>query len=345
LPESTRRKREITVVIPTRQRRDAVGRALAALEIQTLPADAYEVVVSVDGSTDGTLEMLDELELPFRLQVASTGGRGRAVARNVALALAEGEMVVILDDDMQVVPEFLERHLSQHPAGSRRCVMGAVPVQITDGSPHAARHIAANFEAHLERLAQPDHVFAPRDFYSGNFSIPADLLREVGGFDENFDTYGNEDVELGVRLRAAGVDFAYDARAEAQQEYAKQLHELAEDTLAKGVTTVLLARTHPDLFSLLRLAAPSESSRPWLAARSVLLWLTRRWTRLPGLIFRLAQRAESAGLWRQPLFYRAVLDYAFWAGVDRSLARDSDGGPLALLGEQLHRGPLSLLLH
>jgi GT2 family glycosyltransferase len=100
---------------------------------------------------------------------------------------------------MQVDADFLERHAASHPGGSRRFVMGAVPVSLRRDSPHAARHIAANFEAHLRRLAEPDHVFVPRDVYSGNASIRADVLRDVGGFDESFGAYGNEDVELGVR--------------------------------------------------------------------------------------------------------------------------------------------------
>jgi hypothetical protein len=51
------------------------------------------------------------------------------------------------------------------------------------------------------------------------------------------------------------------------------------------------------------------------------------------------------GLWRSPLFYRAVLDYAFWAGVDRELRESTCEGDLERLARELRRGPIDLLLH
>jgi GT2 family glycosyltransferase len=335
----------VSVVIPTHQRREALLRALVSLARQTVPADSYEVIVSVDGSHDGTHQMLVAFACPYTLRVAEGPKRGRAAACNAALEFVRGDIVIVLDDDMQVAPEFIERHRAHHPPGSRLCALGAVPVQLDDDSPRAARYVAAKFNAHLAKLARPDQVFVPRDFYSGNASLRAAVLREVGGFDDSFDVYGNEDVELSLRLRAAGVALVYDPAALARQEYGKDLRGLTRDTLAKGGTTVLLARGHPYVFSALRLAMPRDSSRPWLATRAVLLALTRRRPSVASAVFTLAALLERIGLWRQPLFYRAVLDYAFWAGVDAKLCDAADEGELALLATELHRGPIDLLLH
>lgn len=335
----------VSIVIPTYQRREELRRALVSLVHQTAPPDSYEVIVSVDGSRDGTHELLGALVWPYPLRVAGGPNRGRAAACNAALELVRGDIVIVLDDDMQVAPEFIERHRAHHPPDSRLCVLGAVPVALNGDSPRAARYVAAKFEAHLSKLARPDHVFVARDFYSGNASLRAAVLREVGGFDDSFDVYGNEDVELSLRLRAAGVAIVYDAAALAHQEYGKQLGALAQDTLAKGGTTVLLARRHPYVFSALRLAMPRDSSRPWLAARAVLLRLTRRLPSVASAVFALAVLLERAGLWRAPLFYRAVLDYAFWAGVDAKLRDVANDGELTLLATELHRGPIDLLLH
>ena len=54
----------ISVVIPTFQRRAATQRALQALARQTLPAADYEVIVSIDGSEDGTREMVAGFPAP-----------------------------------------------------------------------------------------------------------------------------------------------------------------------------------------------------------------------------------------------------------------------------------------
>lgn len=334
-----------SVIIPTHERRDSLERALRAFCRQTAPPESFEVVIALDGSTDGTAEMLAAIELPFALQVVEGTKRGRAAARNAALAVAAGELAILLDDDMEPSPELVAEHLARHREGTRTCVLGAVPVRLDASSSHAAHHVRDRFAAHLERLGSSDHEFSPRDFYSGNVSIPAGLLREVGAFDDGFTPYGNEDVELAVRLRKAGATIRYESAALAWQEYDKDLRGLAADTVAKGGTTVELSRRHPDAFPALRLAAPRDNSRPWLAVRSLLLSLTRRWQGAGRLTIAAATGLERLGFWRSPLFYRAVLDYCFWAGVDAELREQDDDGDLAELGADLHRGPIDLLLH
>jgi GT2 family glycosyltransferase len=334
----------VSVLIPTHQRRDSVQKALLSLTRQTGPG-SYEVIVAVDGSADGTAEMLAALSVPYPLRWIELPHRGRAAACNAALERARGEVVIVLDDDMEVGPDFIARHRRHHRPGARVCVLGAVPVRVRPESPLAARFIAARFQAHMANLARPDHVFVARDFYSGNVSLATETLRELGGFDASFGIYGNEDVELGIRLRAAGVELRFDPDAVASQDYAKHLRELARDTAAKGITTVQLARCHPEAFAELRLAEPRDASRAWLAARTVLLALTRRWRRTGDLVFGLGAALERLGLWRAPLFYRALLDYAFWSGADAALG--DGGGParLSALTAELHRGPIDLLLH
>jgi GT2 family glycosyltransferase len=336
-----------SVIIPTHQRREALRRALLAFGEQTAAGESYEVLVSIDGSTDGSREMVAGLreQVPYVLRSVEGSRTGRAAARNVALASVRGEVAILLDDDMEPAPEFVERHLACHPAGSRACVLGPVPVALGPGSPHAARYVKAKFASHLEQLSRPGHRFVPRDFYSGNASLSTELLREVGAFDEAFAPYGNEDVELSLRLAKAGVEFRYDPEALARQEYDKDFAGLARDTHEKGRTTVLLAQRHPDAFDALRLAQPWDGSRPWLATRALLLRLTRARPALTSRVLALAAGLERLGLWRQPLFYRAALDYAFWAGVEVALGESQEGDALAKLATELNRGPIDLLLH
>jgi GT2 family glycosyltransferase len=334
----------VSVIVPTRQRRESLRRALDSLGSQA-PEVEFEVVVGVDGSTDGTVEMLEAFQGPPDLSWVRSPKRGRAAACNAALAAARGEIVVVLDDDMQVVPDFVERHRRHHPAGSRVCVLGAVPVELDGSSTRAAAYVKHKFDSHLARLGDPEHLNLPRSFYTGNASLRAEVLREVGGFDESFGVYGNEDVELALRLRRAGVTLDYDPEAVARQEYGKGLSGLQRDTLEKGRTTVMVARSHPEVFGDLRLASPRDSSRPWLSLRSVLLRVAGWFPATISAVFSVAALLERIGLWRQPLFYRAVLDYAFWAGVEAELRESNDEGELAWLAGELRRGPIDLLLH
>jgi GT2 family glycosyltransferase len=335
----------ITVVIPTHQRRASILRALAALARQDVPNGEFEVVVSIDGSEDGTREAIAEFDAPYGLRTVQGPRRGRAAACNAAIDVARGEIIVILDDDMEPAAACLRKHSLHHPPGSRMCALGAVPIDVDASSEPVVRYVAAKFASHLEKLAEPGHEFVVRDFYSGNASIRRHVIAEVGGFAEGFVIYGNEDIDLSLRLQDAGVRLVYDPEAVARQHYEKDLLGLARDTYEKGQTAVLLARRHPDSFQGLQLARYNAHFALWRVFRAGLLVITRSSPRAYGLILRLARGLEWAGAGRRPLFYVLLLDYCYWAGAAAALAEAPQQGPLAALAQDLRHGPIRSLLH
>jgi GT2 family glycosyltransferase len=335
----------ISVVIPTHQRRASIVRALDALTRQDLPADAYEVVVSVDGSEDGTREAIAAFDAPYALRIVHGPRRGRAAACNAAIDVAIGEILVILDDDMEPASSCLRQHSLHHVPGSKICAIGAVPIQVDTASEPVVKYVAAKFASHLEKLAESDHDFVVRDFYSGNASIRRDVMTNLGGFAEDFVLYGNEDLDLSLRLRDAGVTLVFDPEAIAYQHYGKGLSELARDTYEKGKTAVLLARRHPDSFEGLQLAHHEAHSAFWRVVRAGLLAVTRLQPRTAAVILSVTRGFERAGAGRKPLFYVLVLDYFYWAGAVAALAEAPQQGALAALAQEIRRGPIDLLLH
>ncbi|HEU5102195.1 MAG TPA: glycosyltransferase family 2 protein [Roseiflexaceae bacterium] len=308
----------ISVVIPTYQRCALVERALAALASQTLPTDQYEVIVSVDGSDDGTREMLARFLAPYRLQTVWQPNAGRAAACNAGMRMAQGQILVLLDDDMEPTPEFLAAHLRAHAGSGRLGVVGAVPIAVDPSSPAVLRYVGAKFNQHLEKLALPGYKLNLRDFYSGNFSIRRDVLLEIGCFDEAFKIYGNEDLELSLRLVRAGVQIIYDTDAAAHQNYTKDFAALARDNLAKGQTAVLLARKHPQAFHQLKLSAYGEGSRKWRLLRAGLLSISQVWNGAPGWVIWTITQLERRRLGSMEHYYALALDYFYWLGVARA---------------------------
>lgn len=87
-----------SVIIPTRNCREYLGLALASVRLQGI--DDLETIVVDDGSTDGTDEFLaHEARSDPRLVVITLDGRGPSVARNAALARANGRFIAFLDAD------------------------------------------------------------------------------------------------------------------------------------------------------------------------------------------------------------------------------------------------------
>ena len=305
----------VSVVIPTYERRLSLERTLRALSLQTMPPDQFEVVVSIDGSTDGTREMVAAFRAPYSLIAQWQQNRGRAAARNSGIALARGDVLVLFDDDMEPAPGCLTAHLAAHRPGPPRAVIGAAPIVEEPAATTASAYVRHKFNTHLERLADPNHVFALRDFYGGNLSIERRVLVDAGGFDEEFVIYGNEDLELWWRLHARGVELTFSRDAVAYQHYTKDFAGLAQDSIAKGRTSVLLAQKHPATRGQLKLATFTRG--PWL--RRVLIQLVlsvmRAWPRTVDAVVAIVPtlcRVPAPGRMKM---LGLALDFCYVAGV------------------------------
>ena len=323
-------RRALSVVVPTYQRRESVRRLLEALGRQTLPSSDYEVIVSIDGATDGTREMLAELRPAFRLHTVSDHpNRGRATACNRGIRASRGDIVVILDDDMEPSPTLLEHHLRQHAGRTRCAVLGAVPILWDESSTAVVRYVGAKFNAHLAKLARPGTRIHCRDFYSGNLSVRRDVLIEAGLFDESFTVYGNEDVDLALRLIERNVELVYAADALARQHYEKAIDRLAADETSKGRSAVLVAVKHPESLPYLKLAGYANGPLRWRLARRILIAVTRVVPSTARAVVGGLTRLENRRSRRVERYLPSALDYFFWLGASSVL--DERGIPVATL--------------
>jgi hypothetical protein len=123
---------------------------------------------------------------------------------------AHGEIMVLVDDDMQLSPDLLAEHLAAHQGG-RRVVFGRI-------APESAVALPLFERLHVDLLARMEStVLAGRplqgsELYTGNVSMRREDYLAVGGFDRSFRI--SEDAELGIRLQDAGVACVYAVKAE-----------------------------------------------------------------------------------------------------------------------------------
>lgn len=113
----------VSVIMPTYNKAEYLDLTLASFCGQTYKN--FEIIVIDDGSNDETPEIVskyqDRLDLKYLHQINS----GRAHARNVALTLASGEIILFNDDDRIVVPGFIQEHVSElNKQGERTIVIG-----------------------------------------------------------------------------------------------------------------------------------------------------------------------------------------------------------------------------
>lgn len=189
-----------SVVIPTYNRKPILEKCLKALEQQELTDDkveGYEVVVVDDGSTDDTLVWLaQETSLPH-VRLWEQSHQGPAAARNLGVQQAQGDWIIFIDSDLVVTEGFVQAH-----ADALRAAAGKLG---HDRLFTYGRVInTCNFD---EPTAEPYKLtdFSAAYFATGNVAIARKWLEKAGLFDTQFQLYGWEDLELGVRLKKLGL--------------------------------------------------------------------------------------------------------------------------------------------
>jgi glycosyltransferase involved in cell wall biosynthesis len=254
---------EISVVVPTFNRRKIVLRTVEALSAQNLPFASYEIIVVDDGSNDGTVEALRLLQPRCRFRVIEQENRGPSAARNTGFRAAAANLVLFLDDDMLADPGLVAAHIAAHAQPGRCVAFGAL--YISPDSPFTLAAECFNREIgayHLERKRNPQLEWHMEDCVFSNASLSRELLEDIGGFDETFRK--REDLELGIRLFHTGAQPRYVGGAIAKQYSEKTSADLIRDAEAFAEADVLLARKHPGV-----------------AVKGQLQWLARqpRWKR------------------------------------------------------------------
>lgn len=235
-----------SVVIPTYQRRAVVVESVRALAAQEFAP--FEAIVVVDGSTDGSAESLRQLQLPFPLTVLEQVNSGRASAVNRGAAEARGEVLLVLDDDMEADPRLLAEHDRSHRAGAD-VVLGDIPLHPDSPRGLLGTAVGAWAEQRSRELGEGSKTLELHDLLTGQMSIRRELFLGVGGFDGDFTrggTFGMEDLDLGLRLASGGHRIEYNPAAISRQRYVVTPRQYLRQWRQSGRAHVLFVRKHPD---------------------------------------------------------------------------------------------------
>lgn len=239
----------VSLIIPTYNKLPRLKLALASLEKQSYPYDQFEVILIDDGSSDGTKEYVNQLNIEYDLRYIGQTNAGRSAARNRGIDEAKNDLIIFTDDDLVLHPRYIEEHVKvqkekssvvhgkiinipylkffedpikgtfyPHLGGTLNLSdeMKKKCISIDDILHRFSEKIAPNkkltaFETVIQTLFEKHY---PKGcwfgFTGGNTAVPRVFLEETGGFDENFGLqWGCEDLELGYRLYKKGFHFSY----------------------------------------------------------------------------------------------------------------------------------------
>jgi glycosyltransferase involved in cell wall biosynthesis len=237
----------VSVVIPTFNRRDSLRRVIESV-LQD-PATA-EVVVVVDGSSDGSIEFLERLSRSQpRVKPFSMEHRGLNAAVQAGVERATSYLVLILDDDLEATPGLVSAHARHHQAAPNLVVLGYSPVL----SPAAAgtRAVTASLYAEAYERSCQSFDSRPEDIllhlYGGHMSIRRSACLRTGVYSKDFREHYHPDREFGIRCLKAGLVGRFDRSLLAGHHYTRSLSEFRSDARSQGAATAVMHRLHGDV--------------------------------------------------------------------------------------------------
>lgn len=310
---------DVSVIVPSYQRRELVRACVRSLAAQQGDV-ALEVVVVVDGSTDGTAQALRALDAAVPLTVLEQPNGGCAAARNSGVRAARGRLLLFLDDDMEAHPRMVAEHLAAHD-GSDMVVIGHIPVHPDSPATFLSRGLGVWADERLRRLTATAGPIPVGDLITGQMSVPRALFDRVGGYDERYTRdggYGNEDLDLSVALAGSGARVVFRPQAVSYQRYAVPPAVYLRQWGQAGEADVAFTRKHP--------ARTAEVFATRGIDQAVWRWLWRAVRAVPGLGTALAAVARPAMLAvaaRRPDLplerpFKVVRNLEYWRGVRRA---------------------------
>ncbi len=234
-----------SVIIPTYNRSKILELTLNSLVGQDIGIDNYEVIVIDDGSRDDTRQVVESFSQKMNIVYYFQEDKGFrvALARNEGIRRAKGEVLIFLDSGMVVGKWFVSSHYSAHvgdydnisSSPVRKAVIGYVfgydPEYYTPDSippivnfndpdttlkelekakeyPDNRNDVYVVVSDDIKRLPAPWALF-----WTTNVSVEKSIMFEAGCFDEEYVTWGVEDVDCAYRLFKAGAVFELSRQA------------------------------------------------------------------------------------------------------------------------------------
>ncbi len=220
---------KVSIIIPTYNRKDYLRKTLLALGQQTYSLKNMEVIIADDGSSDGTRDMVEAMDLPFRVKYVWQQDNGFRVAkvRNEGIKAASHDHIILLDNDMLPKPTLVEKHMRWQYAADALDVdfmligrrLFAELADVTDDkitnrlldtvpiAVHARTGSSVDWREtrtypqtrklkDLTGSADPEWVMSST-VCSGNVSFKKKRAFAAGLFDEHFKAWGREDKYYG----------------------------------------------------------------------------------------------------------------------------------------------------
>ncbi len=285
------------IIIPTHNGKEKLLFTIPALLEQSIP-EGWKVRVIV--SDDGSQESIEDCIAAYTWKdpwvapvVLRSPHKGRSHARNVALDIANADILLLLADDIVLRPNALREHLLFHQVNTEKtkAALGCVvwdprihPTPFMDWMMHGGQ------QNDYDSLLGVTTCSATHYFYGSLISLKREFLGNER-FSEEFSSYGWEDLELGSRLEKKGLVIHVLQNARALHH-----HRYTAGAILQRQRTVGSAKYRVNTNSIRKLKHALYS---FLGVRALVVYILMKW----------------GDTLNTPRFFAFVTAGEFWYGV------------------------------
>ena len=327
----------VSVVIPTHNRCEQLKQTIEALCQQSFDAAKMEVIVALDNCQDGSFEMIEQFDTPFNCFTVSLDGVGPAAARNAAAAKAQGDLLVFLDDDISVTPEWAMAHANAHKESPGRLVIGKLPMVDESNDSLFRRTLRLWWSSKFDEMEQAGYLFSYRDVITGNMSISAESFHLLNGFDEQLRIH--EDQAFGLKAIEQDIKIGFEPSALGYHHDKTDFARAVKRKVGEGEADVMLGKLYPNVIPTMSLYSlyyhmrrPSRALFNMQFSAPILSdYLIQQAKRLLPVL----EKFHLTGLWQRVT--AGILTYAYWQGVVLQLQTQSAVKSFVETGDQVWR--------
>ena len=240
---------QVSIIVPSYNGKAKVIRLLHSLEQQTFLA--FEVIVILDGSTDGTAKAINSTEWNiFPLKIIEQKNNGRASARNMGVTFATTELLIFFDDDMVPEVSCIQKFLSFNPLHKNTIALGQIietaskeDTEIKKYKDYLNTSWNNNLSAYRDNII-PNNIVV---LAAANFSISTFLFNKLNGFDELLEDI--EDYDFALRAKVEKIETFYLDTAIALHQDHFTFRKYAERSKAYLKNRIFAVSLKPELYS------------------------------------------------------------------------------------------------
>ena len=234
----------VSALLVTRNEKDYIRMSLMSLIEQTYPNNKYEIIIVDGGSTDGTLDIVKELQEKynndhFSISLVSNPKKILSCGWNIGIQTAKGEYVVRIDAHATAEKDFIEKSVETMQRVDAVCVGGKLTSKSLNGEDDVISYVLSSpfGVGNSSFRVSEDEGYADTAVYG---LYKKDIFGDAGYFDEKM--VRNQDIEMHSRIKKTGGKFYFNPEIKSTYYTRNTIKKMLKQAYGNGQWNMVLLK-------------------------------------------------------------------------------------------------------